>query len=55
MTNTLEYMNLAGVGVDLVALCGPIHRPCVNEKRGDGEGTGSYEPSDTLGYINLAG
>ena len=24
----------------------------MSEKRGDGEGAGSYTPSDTLGYIN---
>jgi hypothetical protein len=30
-------------------------RTCVSEKRGDGEGADSYEPSDTLGYINLTG
>jgi hypothetical protein len=27
----------------------------VSEKRGDGEGMGSYVSSDTLTYINLAG
>jgi hypothetical protein len=30
-------------------------RACVSEERGDGEGAGSYAPSHTLRYINLAG
>ncbi len=59
LSNTLKYINLAGVVIGLVALSGPIHlRACVSEKEekhGDGEGAGSYTPSDTLGYINLDG
>ncbi len=54
LSKTLEYINLTGVDVGLVVLCGPIHLcVCVSEKRGDGEGVGSYTHSDTLGYINL--
>jgi len=35
---------------------GPIHlQTCVNEERGDGEGSGSEVLSDTLRYINLTG
>ena len=35
-------INLTGVSIGLVALCGPMHlRACVSEKRGDGEGAGS--------------
>ena len=56
LSNTLKYINLAGVAIGLVALRGPMHlRACVSEKRGDREGAGLYAPSDTLGYINLAG
>jgi hypothetical protein len=56
LSNTLKYINLTGVVIGLVVLCGPIHlRVCVSEKRGDGEGEGSYTSSDTLGYINLVG
>jgi hypothetical protein len=32
-----------------------ISQACVSEKHGDGEGPGSYVPSDTLGYFNLVG
>ena len=56
LSNTLKYINLAGVDIGLVALRGPMHlRACVSEKRGDGEGAGSEELSDTLRYINLVG
>ena len=41
ISNTLKYINLVGVSIGLVALCGPIHRcPCVSVKHGDGEGLG---------------
>ena len=54
LSKTLEYINLVGVDIGLVVLCGPMHLcVCVSEKRGDGEDVGSYTPSDTLGYINL--
>ena len=54
LSNTLKYINLAGVAIGLVALRGPMYlRVCVSEKRGDGEGDGSYAPSDTLEIINL--
>ena len=45
LSNTLKYINLVGVSIGLVALCGPIHRcPCVSVKHGDGEGLGyDYE------------
>ena len=37
LSNTLKYINLAGVNIGLVALRGPMHlRACVSEKRGDG-------------------
>ncbi len=55
-SNTLKYINLVGVAIGLVVLRGPMHlRACVIEKRGDGEGAGSYVLSDILGYINLTG
>jgi hypothetical protein len=54
LSKTLEYINLVGVDIGLVVLCGPMYLcVCVSEKRGDGEEVGSYTPSDTLGYINL--
>ena len=56
LSNTLKYINLAGVSIGLVVLRGPMHLCAfVSEKHGDGEGAGSYTPSDTLGYINLTG
>ncbi len=56
LSNTLKYINLTGVAKGLVALRGPMHLSAsVSEKGGDGEGAGSYEPSDTLAYIDLAG
>ena len=54
ISNTLRYINLAGLVIGLVVLCGPMNLcTCVNEDRGDGEGTGSPVISDTLRYINL--
>jgi hypothetical protein len=52
LSNTLRYINLAGLVVGLVSLRGPMHlRVCVSEERGDGEGGGSEARSDTLRYI----
>ena len=56
LSNTLKYINLAGVVIGLVVLREQMHlRACVSEDRGDGEGVGSFSSSDTLGYINLTG
>jgi hypothetical protein len=45
LSNTLKYINLAGVNIGLVALRGPIHLcVCVREKRGDGEGVVRTRP-----------
>ena len=56
LSDTLRYINLSGLVIGLVVLCGPMHlRTCVNEDRGDGEGEGSEVRSDTLRYINLTG
>jgi len=56
LSDTLRYINLAGLAIGLVALRGPMHLcACVSEKHGDGEGAGSQALSDALGYINLAG
>jgi hypothetical protein len=57
-SDTLGYMNLAGVAIGLVELRGPMHlRACVSEECGDGEGLGSQTLSDTHRYrdINLVG
>ncbi len=55
LRDTLRYINLTGLGIGLVTLCGPIHlRVCMREDRGNGEGTGSAGLSDTR-YINLIG
>ncbi len=41
LSNTLEYINLTGVVIGLVAFRGPIHLCArVSEKRGDEEGVG---------------
>ena len=56
LSDTLRYINLAGLAADLVASRGPMHLcACVSEERGDGEGAGAQALSDTLRYINLAG
>ena len=40
LSNTLEYINLTGLDIGLVALRGRMHLcACVSEERGDGEGT----------------
>ena len=50
---TLIHQSLVSTG--LVAFRGPMYLSvCVSEKRGDGEGAGSYTPSDTLGYIDTS-
>jgi len=55
-SDTLGYINLAGLAIGLVALRGPMHLcACVSEEGGDGESAGSQALSDTLTYINLAG
>ena len=55
-SDTLRYINLAGLVIGLVALRGPMHLcACVREERGDGEGAASQALSDTLRYINLTG
>ena len=56
LSDTLRYINLAGLAIELVALRGPMHLcACVSEEHGDGEGAGSQALSDTLMCINLAG
>ena len=56
LSDTLIYINLAGLATGLVASRGPMHLcACVSEERGDGEGAGSQALSDTLRYINLTG
>ena len=56
LSNTLRYINLAGLVIELVTLRGPMHLcACMSEERGDGEDAGSQALSDTLRYINLAG
>ncbi len=40
-SNTPKYINLSGVVTGLVVLFGPMYLcVCVNEKHGDGEGSG---------------
>jgi hypothetical protein len=42
LSDTFRYINLAGLVIGMVALCGPMHLcACVNEESGNGEGTGS--------------
>ena len=56
LSDTLRYINLAGLAADLVASRAPMHLcACVSEERGDGEGAGAQALSETLRYINLAG
>jgi hypothetical protein len=56
LSDTLRYINLAGVAIGLVTLPGPMHLcACVSKECGDGEGAGSQALSDTLRYNNLAG
>ena len=56
LSDTVRYINLAGLAIGLVALRGPMHLcACESEERGDGEGAGSQALSGTLRYINLAG
>jgi len=41
LSDTLRYINFAGLTTGLVALCGPMHQcVCVSEEGGDGEGAG---------------
>jgi hypothetical protein len=56
LSDTLRYINLAGLATGLVKLRGPMHLcACVSEECEDGEGAGSQALTDTLRYINLAG
>ena len=43
ISNTLRYINLHGLVIGLVVLCGPIHLcVCVIEECGDKEGVDSH-------------
>ena len=54
ISNTLRHIDLDGLVIGLVVLCGPMHlRACVIEEPGDGEGADSQALSDALRYINL--
>ena len=56
LSNTLRYINLHGLSIGMVPLCGPMHLcACVSEELGDGEGEDSQALSDTLRSINLTG
>jgi hypothetical protein len=56
LSDTLRYINLTGLVIELVTLRGPMNLcVCVGEERGDGEGADSQELSDTLRYIHLSG
>ena len=53
LSDTLRYINLAGLAIGLVTLCGPMHLcVCVNEESVDGEGGDSQTLSDTLRCIH---
>ncbi len=56
LSDTLRYINLPGLFIDLVPFRGPIHlHECVRKEGGDGEGVDSESISDTFRYIDLAG
>ena len=51
LSDTLKYINLTGLVIGMVVLCGPIHlSSCVSEKSGDGEGAGSYVRRGGYGF-----
>ena len=54
LSKTLEYINLTGVDIGLVVLCGPMHLcTCVREERGDGQGVVSHVITDILISTNV--
>jgi hypothetical protein len=55
LSNSLKYINLAGVVIGLVPFRGPMDLGgCVTEKRGDGEGAGSLT-GRVIGLVALRG
>ena len=54
LSDTLRYINLAGLVIGMFTFRGPMHLRAGVIKEG-GEGPGSQSLSDTFRYINLAG